>query len=572
MEPPPPLESKTERQASSEAEPRLFGFQDLASDYYQVLRQKSRPRKCRMIWGVVVVFLFICTSYMVFNLLRAYFRYGSFNLSSTEWVESVELPAITICSTNFINYTSLRTSLESQNETEVLELFTRAMDFLENFDRNSDFMETAKLEQYQPLFEYEREVTSLVLNFSLDVSNMLAGTPHYFFQNFGHYISDPAEAVTRTELGLCLNINDDGVLKQSHGGSKNGFTIDLNTNLKDYLPTTSTDGFVLFLRDHNEVLFMDEGGYVIGPGTETFVKLTSKTIKRLGHPHGTCKKVESRFREQSGEHSSENIRECWQRQEIQTMIKMCRCIPVYFAEKMVHSNKTHVLDEAIQVIQTATAELNANDSSKQQRLGSTKRTTSTEDGLGDIKEWDKLSFMNTPYYNYACGLVLQAGCKVYVESMISRGELELEKCAEPCQYHEWDAGITSSPFPPTRTYFNKFLKSGKVPTFEDARENLARLHVYYDEIRIQKTEQKASYSIYNFIAEFGGTVDLFIGFSFFTVFQLIEIGIASCFIKCCRRNVVDKEPRPMNGEMLQRNREMLQRSLENCSIKLSGME
>ena len=48
--------------------------------------------------------------------------------------------------------------------------------------------------------------------------------------------------------------------------------------------------------------------------------------------------------------------------------------------------------------------------------------------------------------------------------------------------------------------------------------------------------QEKAYETQNFIAEFGGTVDLFIGFSFFTVFQLFEIVVAACVYKLCNRN------------------------------------
>ena len=35
----------------------MFGFQDLASDYYQVLRQKDRPAWCRFVRGIVIIIL-----------------------------------------------------------------------------------------------------------------------------------------------------------------------------------------------------------------------------------------------------------------------------------------------------------------------------------------------------------------------------------------------------------------------------------------------------------------------------------------------------------------------------------
>ena len=85
----------------------MFGAQDLASDYFQVMWQKSRPKNCKMIWGILITGLAILTGFMVYNLLSEYFQYNSFSSSSTVFVGNLTLPAITICSTNVLNYTKV---------------------------------------------------------------------------------------------------------------------------------------------------------------------------------------------------------------------------------------------------------------------------------------------------------------------------------------------------------------------------------------------------------------------------------------------------------------------------------
>ena len=55
---------------------------------------------------------------------------------------------------------------------------------------------------------------------------------------------------------------------------------------------------------------LSQGGYVIAPGSEVFMKLTAKEISRLGKPHGTCKDVESQFSKFGGK--TESVRECQQ--------------------------------------------------------------------------------------------------------------------------------------------------------------------------------------------------------------------------------------------------------------------
>ena len=78
---------------------------------------------------------------MVYNLLRAYFRYESFNKTSIVWKDNVTLPALTICSSNHINYTRMREVLEQDGDSDIVEIFNEAMDILEEYDRNGDFEE-----------------------------------------------------------------------------------------------------------------------------------------------------------------------------------------------------------------------------------------------------------------------------------------------------------------------------------------------------------------------------------------------------------------------------------------------
>ena len=525
--PPPPKE-----QEGKTVDEQLFKFQDLASDYYQVLRQKNRPRWCRVLWAIVVAGLFVMTGYLIFSLIRDYYRYESYNQSSMEWMDKVTLPAITICSSNFIDYTKMRKSLEVA-EPEVLKQFEDAMDLLEGFDGVTNVLDAFDMSKLEALLEYEKERGSLILQFALDVTDMIIGTPHYYFQEIGRNVTDPKGMITATQMGLCLDINNDGALKQSVGGARGGFTIDLNTNLENYLPTTSSHGFILFMRDQKEMLMLDNGGYVVAPGTETSIKLKSKHVTRLGPPHGTCDNIESRF-SKSGPHY-ESVQECQERQAIHAMIRSCGCIPQFFAATMWFSGSIDILDEALELIRVGRTQhdnhplFQSPDPEEDTSEHRPKRASKKSDV--HISDDEFLGYIMSPYFKQSCGIIQQPACEVLVQNMITKGEIQFSKCPEPCEYNEWEAAVASSPFPPTKQYFEKFLKSGKLQTFEQARESVTRLHVYYDEIRVNNEHQIKAYEPQNLVAEFGGTVDLFIGFSFFTVVQLIEIGVASCYFR-----------------------------------------
>ncbi|KAL5260376.1 hypothetical protein ACHWQZ_G010485 [Mnemiopsis leidyi] len=539
----------TKRTETKTRDRRLFRFQDLASDYYQVLRQTSRPRICRILWGIVTGALLLVTLFTVGSLLQEYFRHESFDKTSTSWKDNLTLPALTICSSNFINYTRLREVMTEEGDSDALEALRRVLSLLERYDGAGDFFELyeANKATFKQLVSYENRRGSIQLRFSLNLDAVIFGTPHYFFDGRGKNITDPRKHMQTTKSGMCLEFNNDETFQQSNGGPKGGFSIDLNTNVRDYLPTTSSHGFTVFIRDPDENVMLNVGGFVISPGTETFVRLTSKSAKRLGPPHGTCKNVPNIYSKRNVKF--ESIRECWQRQVIQAMIGKCGCIPIYFAVQMWYRNRTNVLDEFIELIKTVRAHkfyesiyefTSEEDVARYVSMTNGNASRTKQDNMISEIERLKKMFVKSPYFPYHCSLIQERACTLFIDNEITKGKLKLEKCPEPCKYREWDAVISSIPFPPTPTYFNEFMIGDGVRTFADAKENIARLHVFYDKIRVQETEQIPAYQTHNFIAEFGGTVDLFIGFSFFTLFQLIEIGIATCVLRCRKIKISKK--------------------------------
>ena len=152
-----------------------------------------------------------------------------------------------------------------------------------------------------------------------------------------------------------------------------------------------------------------------------------------------------------------------------------------------------------------------------------------------------ISTLDSPEYKskYAklatCGVVEMNMCDRKMKTAERQDEIEYSSCPEPCEYSQWNVELASTLFPPSEEYFERFLKyqmnRTEPPTYAYARENIARVHIYYDELKIDRKVQIKAYELQSFIAEFGGTVDLLIGFSFFTVLQLIEIAVAICFRK-----------------------------------------
>ena len=574
---------------------QLFAIHDLANDYIHTFSEKGRPKICRMIWAVLLVTVIGISAYLIVMLLQDFFMYNSFNQSTTVWRDNLTLPAISICSTNYVNYTALEADLSSTEKSkELLGYYNDFAKTVAQFDKRGNIMYKIDIDQAIELVAWENDEGFLNTRFKNDVTSLLVGESDYTFQGWGRKITNLAKVAQATELGACLELNDKGNFIQLYAGVNGGLSFDIDANVRDYLTTTATKGFVLFIRDQDETVMMNSGGYVIAPGTENFVKLSAKTVTRLGGNYGTCENVPSQYA-RYGTHS-ESIRECVQRQKISAMLDECQCLPWYVAERLYNSNKTDVLDEMVQQIEIAEAE-SATDatptaaptgSSDTDDTDSSDENESSEDNVATRRRRDLGVFnreirarqerqadggddptptptsyttSSTPikrtepapapavplfqssYKDRVCGYVYQTACDAVLERFIKRGSV-LQKCPEPCAYKEWDVDLTSTVFPPTDSYLQNIMKfkgkyATKPPTFDYARENIARIHIYYDDIKIEEINQEAAYDWASFVGELGGIGDLFVGFSFFTLFQLIEILIANMFR--CIHNTYQKK-------------------------------
>ena len=458
---------------------------------------------------------------MAYRLMYNYLQYDSFNKSTTEWKHGVALPAISICGTNYLNFTKLKEQLEADNEYEphkenetLEEEFTALMTDMRKFASYGVNLTEEDWERASDLLSWEKKKGSIAERFRTDIYDMVVGHYEYIFRGVGYHVEEEhkLEMINPTELGMCLEINDKQELVQDVLGENGRLTIDVDAKVNDYLFTTPTKGFIVFVRDYDETVMLNQGGYLIAPGTETFIKLTGKNVTRLGKPHGTCQNKLSKYSKFGNRF--EGVRECQERQQIEAMISHCNCIPWYFAERMYNEGRFSELEEAVEMIK---ASINGSKVKKRCEAQHTERNNQE----------------HSNYTEYICTFVEQSFCNGLISNEIKAGILKFEGCPEPCQYNAWNVELDSTVFPSTHEYFEHFVKAdshiSEENDFTYARENMARIHLFYKELKIDKVSQEQAYDTSSFIAEFGGTVDLFIGFSFFTVFQLIEIGIASLY-------------------------------------------
>ena len=301
----------------------MFRLEDLDSNYYQVMRKVDRPGWCRTVWGIVIIVLFIFTGLMVYQLFDDYFQYKSYVESSIIWARMLPLPGITICNTNPLNYTKLKETLRKENDLEMLQVFDSLMDEFVRSNRKRDGDLEMDLVNFDDFKRWENEKGSLALRFQTHLSDMLIGEYKFVLGGVGEDINPVMwySHSQTTDLGVCLELNNDGTFHQSSSGVEAGFEIDLDANVEHYLFSTKSKGFVIFIRDQGETVMLNRGGYVVSPGSETFLKLAVNFHSRLGKPHGTCQNVPSQFARYNGRY--ESVRECMQRQKMEAAIDLC---------------------------------------------------------------------------------------------------------------------------------------------------------------------------------------------------------------------------------------------------------
>ena len=69
-----------------------------------------------------------------------------------------------------------------------------------------------------------------------------------------------------------------------------------------------------------------------------------------------------------------------------------------------------------------------------------------------------------------------------------------------------------------------FAHSRRAVSLTDVRRSVLRLKIYYEHLDYQLIEEKASISINEVIANFGGFLGLFMGMSYLSFIEFIEIG------------------------------------------------
>ncbi|XP_041484883.1 acid-sensing ion channel 1B-like [Lytechinus variegatus] len=240
----------------------------------------SRENWCRRIgWIVILLCAIVAASFQIIE--RAIFFSShplSVDISLNQSIKELTFPKVIIC-----NYNSF-----VKSKTQASPIIDKLLRNYENLHYNPS--------EVDPLTPDELEFIQ-----SLSTVQLFEDLKHRKEDMFvrvvfgGKPISLDDIVTVITPQGLCYQVNDvkDGrkLLKTSSGGKLFGLSMILNTEQDEYYYNTylkDAAGFTIQLLDQNEVTYMNQEGFQVGPGKAVAVDMTVNKNYNEKPPHGVC--------------------------------------------------------------------------------------------------------------------------------------------------------------------------------------------------------------------------------------------------------------------------------------------
>lgn len=268
-----------------------------------------------------------------------------------------------------------------------------------------------------------------------------------------------------SKYGLCFAFNSghDGnktipFKRTKRIGPRNGVRIILNINQKEYRPTTQTAGIRLYVGEQGLYYNMESHGMSIGPGHSYDFVISKKVITRVK----SCKKDSSTTlldvdTKKETHYSKYSLYLCEALCAANAIISRCKCFEYSLPLSHRHRNATMCNEE--------------------------QRNT----------------------------------CVSHILNVWNHGRLICsKKCTLQCEEVQYNLEMTAQDYPSMKRR-EEMMKR----TNEDPRNNLMILQFYFREIDYDTIEDEVYYKFSNLIADIGGQLGLFNGFSILTVFEIL---------------------------------------------------
>uniref|UniRef100_W5MSJ2 Acid-sensing (proton-gated) ion channel 1c n=1 Tax=Lepisosteus oculatus TaxID=7918 RepID=W5MSJ2_LEPOC len=301
---------------------------------YVFARDSSKPR--RLLW---LLAFFACVGLLsTWSWNRIYYllSYPAVTKIHMLWAQNLSFPAVTLCNHNLFRMSSL-TKMDLYYSGYWLDLLhynhsvnEKSLQVLRE-DRRKMVLNLVDFSQYAPPPHFQVNTTEMISRLGHQIEDMLLECKfqgeNCTFKNF---------TPIYTRYGKCYTFNSglDGnpLLTTLKGGTGNGLEIMLDIQQDEYLPvwgetdeTSYEAGIKVQIHSQDEPPFIDQLGFGVAPGFQTFVSCQQQRLMYLPPPWGDCRSsaMDSEF------FSSYSITACRIDCETRYLLENCNCRMVH---------------------------------------------------------------------------------------------------------------------------------------------------------------------------------------------------------------------------------------------------
>ena len=108
-------------------------------------------------------------------------------------------------------------------------------------------------------------------------------------------------------------------------------------------------------------------------------------------------------------------------------------------------------------------------------------------------------------------------------------------CKNECESEAYGFSPSYNEYP-SEQYGNFLLrlnkiKANNITSFDQLKRNVLSLNIYYDDLQYMIVEELPSTDLLTLVSAIGGTMGLFLGMSFLSILELVEIAVEVIFLK-----------------------------------------
>ncbi|NXM85339.1 ASIC1 protein, partial [Oenanthe oenanthe] len=465
----------------------------------------------RVVWalcflGSLALLALVCT-----NRIQYYFLYPHVTKLDEVAATRLTFPAVTFCNLNEFRFSRV-TKNDLYHAGELLALLNNRYEIPD--------IQTADEKQLEILQDKAN-----FRNFKPKPFNMLE-----FYDRAGHDIREmllscffrgeqctPEDfKVVFTRYGKCYTFNagQDGKprLITMKGGTGNGLEIMLDIQQDEYLPvwgetdeTSFEAGIKVQIHSQDEPPLIDQLGFGVAPGFQTFVSCQEQRLIYLPPPWGDCKAVagDSEF------YDTYSITACRIDCETRYLVENCNC-------RMVHMPGDAPYCTPEQYKECADP-----------ALGEAARPRGVELRVG-------VGFLHLT-------MPLSPRTDFLVEK-----DNEYCICEMPCNMTRYGKELSMVKIPSKASA--KYLAKKYNKSEQYIGENILVLDIFFEALNYETIEQKKAYEVAGLLGDIGGQMGLFIGASILTVLELFDYAYEVIKHRLCRRGKCRKNHKRNNTD------------------------